>query len=109
MSISGAELAFPKGSFTDPPATPLLLLHGDADARVPYVLSALAYLRARAPKYLVTLEGAPHIPFVSPWNNVVVRTTIDFLNAYLAHRPAALGRLAVDANVAGVARLVSQP
>ena len=74
VSISGLELPFPGGTFTYQRRTPLLLIHGDADGTVPYAGSVNAFAHAHAPKFFLTLLGAPHTPFFGPAGDVIVHS-----------------------------------
>jgi dienelactone hydrolase len=89
--------------------TPMLVEHGDADTTVPIGGSADAFEHAAAPKFFVTLIGATHGNAFqggdTPAEKVVVSTTIDFLDAYVKGKTAAVSRLQRDADVAGVATL----
>jgi dienelactone hydrolase len=105
VSLWGGESPFPGGSFFSEPTPPLMLAHGDADDRLPYVLSVIAYNHAPSPKAFLTLEGAPHNPFFPPWHDPLIRSVIDFLDGFLDHDPQTIRRLPRDANVAGVASL----
>ena len=105
VSFSGIELPFPGGSFFSTPTPPLMLVHGDADQTVPYVASVNAYAQAPAPKAFLTLEHAPHVPFLAPWLDPAVRSITDFLDGFLKHDRRALRRLATDGNVPGVASI----
>ena len=110
--ISGFPLPFPGGTYytgLTPPPTPVLLVHGNADQTAPFVGSTLVYTNASAPKYLETLIGAPHVPFVDPWHATVVHTITDFLDRYLKRRPGAAAALGRDGNVPGVATLQATP
>jgi predicted dienelactone hydrolase len=93
--------------------TPLLLEHGTADTTVPIQGSASAYADANPPKFFVTLFGQTHGSAFGggarPAEQVVERTTIDFLDRYVGGRPGALARLTRDGNAAGVASLQASP
>lgn len=88
---------------------PTLVFHGDADPTLPYRLGVDAYTALGSPKWLVTLAGAPHsTPYSdedSVWDDVVRRTTLDFLDAELGGQADGLDRLRADAVVAGVSSL----
>jgi predicted dienelactone hydrolase len=105
VSLWGGEFPYPGGSYFSEPTPPLLLVHGAADQRVPYALSAFAYAQAPSPKAFLTLEGAPHNPFFSPWYDPMIRSVIDFLEGFLDHDPGSIRGLPGDANVPGVASL----
>jgi dienelactone hydrolase len=98
VPISGLQLPFGSATWAWPPV-PLLLIHGDQDRTVPVRGSIAAYEDARAPKFLVTLLGAPHTPAGPPYLDIIVNTTVDFFDRYLRGEKGALARLARDGNV----------
>lgn len=86
-------------------ATPVLFIHGDADAVVKYAVGRSAYDRLGWPKAFLTIVGGDH---VSPVGNATsVRTMIDFLRWTLYTDAAAKARLPGDATVAGKTRYES--
>ena len=88
-----------------PGGLPVLFAQGTDDTVNPYSRGLAAYGQVSAPKFLLVLRGAEHLPpFAgqSPWAAVVDRVTTDFLDRYLAGRPAPLE---ADGSVAGVATL----
>jgi predicted dienelactone hydrolase len=91
--------------------TPLLLEHGDADTTAPIQGSRDAFAQAQPPKFFVTLVGQTHGSAfgggTKPAEQVVERTTVDFLDRYVKGVRGATARLQRDANVAGVASLQS--
>jgi dienelactone hydrolase len=93
--------------------TPLLLVHGDADALVPSSASQAVYERARSPKFFVELVGQDHVSAfrggASPAEVVVERTTMEFLDCYVKDDHAALHRLQRDGDVSGVASITAAP
>ncbi|MFQ5668156.1 MAG: alpha/beta hydrolase family protein [Candidatus Binatia bacterium] len=61
--IAGGACFFGKDFYADT-SVPLLILHGDIDAIVPYVENAVfAFAEANPPKYLVTILGGSHTGF----------------------------------------------
>lgn len=106
VSIAGAQLPFPDGSVEDSSRTPTLLIHGEADDTVPYAASQAVFDAARAPKFLLTLLGAGHNPFFGPAGEVLVASTVNFLDRYLKGDRAALDELVAEGNQADVATLV---
>ena len=105
VAWSGVQLPFAGGTAFAGPTPPLMLVHGDADRTVPFSGSLNAYARAPAPKALVRLLGAPHVPFGPPWGDVVIGATADWFDRYLKRDRDALDALRSDANVAGVSTL----
>ena len=107
VPISGTELPFRGGAFVYRAETPLLLIHGDADATVPYRGSENAYRAATAPKFLLTLLHGPHSPFFGAAGEVIVKVVQDFFDHYLKARDGSLDAMSQHGNVAGTTGLVS--
>lgn len=107
--LSGAEGPFSGFEFS-PGEPPLLATQGTADPiNRPEETSAF-FEAARPPKYLLSLEGAGHMPPYTgeqPELEIVQRVTITFLYAYLEHRAAAQRRLRSIGNVSGVTTLTA--
>jgi dienelactone hydrolase len=108
--LSGAEIP-QLGAFTIPAGgPPLLATQGTADPiNLPSATSAF-YDTAPAPKYLLELLGASHLPPYStqePQLGVVERVSIAFLGHYLEH--TSLKRLLAAGSVSGVATLEADP
>jgi predicted dienelactone hydrolase len=112
--IDGVEADFGKGTFFGGRTVPILVLHGTADQTIPYVNGKKIYDDAKAPRFLVSLIGAPHVSFLqigTPgqkppiWEHVDVQSVIDFLQVELDHDNSALKQLSVVANEPGVASL----
>jgi dienelactone hydrolase len=86
------------------PPAPLLIIHGNGDPR-----GRDPYGMASAPKYLMTLERATHSPpfedTPDPADELVVRVTVDFWDAFLYEQRSALDALSTNATVPGVATL----
>ena len=92
-------------------------MHGTADKTIPYANGKKIYEDAKAPKFFVSLIGAPHVSFLQlgppgqkppRWENVDVNSVVDFLDGELNHDPQALRRLAVVGKTKGVARFQEQ-
>lgn len=80
ISMSGIVVPLTGGSYRDPPRTPLLLIHGDADTAVPIGASQRAFSQLPVPRVFVTIHRADHISiFLPPAGQVVNEATIDFL------------------------------
>jgi predicted dienelactone hydrolase len=98
--LAGDEVSFPGGHFDFATAPPLLLVHGTADALLPYPQAIAIYNQARGPKALLTIKGGSHesaAGFSAPSAASVRRTTTDFFAAYVAGDRAALNRFPTDA------------
>ncbi len=113
VSVDGLELTF-NGAFFSGRSVPLLLFHGDVDGTVPYSASQRLFADSPSPKYFVTLHGAGHTAFrqagnasqpPSPWEPVIVRSVLDFLDRYVRGQRGALAALQADATVSGVASI----
>jgi dienelactone hydrolase len=110
--LSGAELPGLGGFDFAAGSPPLLATQGTADTVNPPSLTSEFFDRARAPKYLLSLLGAEHLPPYSdqqPQLAIVRRVTIAFLDAYLKHSARGLKRLPSLGDVPGVASLVADP
>jgi dienelactone hydrolase len=89
-------------------ATPLMLVHGDADQTVSYSQSRAVFAKAVGPRDLLTILGGMHSGYLGggdPVSQAVLRATLDFWAGYLRGDPAALARLPSDAVVPGATTL----
>ncbi|MGI9183853.1 MAG: alpha/beta hydrolase family protein [Solirubrobacteraceae bacterium] len=100
--IPGTGLYFPRGT------PPLLATQGTADTINQPHFTYDFFARARPPKYLLKLLGAPHLPpytYEQPQLSIVGRVTTAFFNLYLKHERSGLGRMTAAGNVPGRAAL----
>ena len=77
----------------------LLVGQGDHDSTNPPPYGQAVYQQAARPRFFLDLLGAGHLPpfsGASPWQSVVDRTTLDFLDHYLAGRTASIAALLSD-------------
>jgi predicted dienelactone hydrolase len=112
--IDGTETSFGKGRFfAGRRTTPILVLHGTADTTIPYSHGKKIYEDAKAPKFLISLIGAPHVSFLQlgppgqkppRWEDVDVDSVVDFLDGELNHDALGLHELARVGNTKGIAR-----
>jgi dienelactone hydrolase len=112
MILSGAEIPGFGGFQIQPGGPPLLATQGTADTINPPSATNAFYDSAPAPKYLLELLGASHLPPYSsqePQLGVVERVTIAFLDHYLKRTPGSLQRLLRAGNVPRVATLNADP
>jgi dienelactone hydrolase len=102
---------------------PALMVHGDADERVPYAAGRASFDAAPAPKFFLTLFGighpltlglqpAPTDTHVEPLPrrpdpDALMTTTTDFFDRYLKSNKSALDRMLRHGNISGVAQLES--
>ena len=94
------------------PSPPLLATQGTADTINPPSFTTNFYDIAPAPKYLLWLLGASHLPpytYQQPQLGIVERVTIAFLDHYLKGSARALRRMRAAGTVAGLARLDADP
>jgi predicted dienelactone hydrolase len=100
--LSGIKVPFGETPFNFS-GTPILITHGTADGSIPYKNAPIAYAAAAAPKYFVTLIGAGHAPPYEddpdPHDDVVIKVTLDFWNAYLRGVDTSATQLVKDAQV----------
>jgi pimeloyl-ACP methyl ester carboxylesterase len=83
---------------------PILVTQGTADTINPAGRGLAAFALAASPKYLLTLEGAGHLPPLisgSRFYGVVVRVTETFFDSYLRTGGAGAARATLEAQVAG--------
>jgi dienelactone hydrolase len=109
--LSGAEIPGLGGYGFRPGEPPLLAVQGTADTSNAPSSTYRYFGLAAAPKFLLTLLGAPHLgPYTDqqPYLGIVERTSIAFLDRYLEHRPGARLRLWGAAQVPGIATLTSR-
>jgi dienelactone hydrolase len=106
--LSGQEIPGVGGYDFPAPSPPLLATQGLADTiNLPPTTYAF-FDAAPAPKYLLTLPGAPHLPPYTnhqPQLSIVERVTIAFLDRYLKGRRGALARMRSAADRPGLAAL----
>ena len=109
ITLSGAELA--PDEISPNKHRPLLAVQGSADKINPPVYTRALYREVPAPKYLLTLIGAGHLP---PYTSnrrqltLVERVTIAFLHHYFKRQPLR-PLLAAGNSEPGYARLTSDP
>lgn len=110
--LSGAEIPWLASYTIAPGGPPLLATQGtDDDVNLPSA-TADFYDTAAAPKYLLQLIGAKHLPPYSTNKvqlGVVQRVTTAFLQHYLEHDAAAAQTMLSSGHVPGVATLQADP
>jgi dienelactone hydrolase len=113
--MAGAQLPVAGGRYLRAFGPPLLAIQGTVDTINPPSRTSVLYDAAPSPKYLLWLHGADHLgPFttVAPFEPVVERVTIEFLDRYLkgtgtrvhvsrAARSAGVATLRADVPAAG--------
>jgi dipeptidyl aminopeptidase/acylaminoacyl peptidase len=111
MVFSGAEWPWTPGSFFTRATPPILFVQGDADNINPPAGSVTMYQAdTTGPRFYLDLFGQGHAPpyeSLIPAARIVARVTVDFLDRYLAGQPGAAAAMRQDADVGGVASLVS--
>ena len=79
----GPEGTF-SGTYFEGHSPPLLVVNGTKDTIGPYAVSQAIYARAPAPKFFLSLLGAPHEGFaMEPWSPVVNDTIAAFFDRYI--------------------------
>jgi predicted dienelactone hydrolase len=98
--LDGVDSPYSSGTYDLTDLPPTLWVHGTKDAAIGYDEAVRMFNEAEGPKALLSLKGADHGGWLaadSPHFDRSVRTTVDFLRAYLEHDASARGRL-VDAS-----------
>ncbi len=109
--LSGAEIPGVGGYDFSAGGPPLLAVQGTADTSNAPAATYRYFGLASAPKFLLTLLGAPHLgPYTDeqPYLRVVERVSIAFLDRYLKHLAGARLRMWRAANLPGVATLTAR-
>lgn len=112
MILSGQEIPGVGGYDYPAPSPPLLATQGLADTiNLPATTYAF-FNPAPAPKYLLTLPGASHLPPYTdeqPQLSIIERVTVAFLDRYLKGNRGALARMRSAADRPGIAALQADP
>jgi len=108
--LAGRETPYGSGQFWAKIATPLLLVHGDADNNVQYADGRRAYADAPPPRFLLTIvngnHGGPYTGDMGdPQAALVTDATLDFLDQYLHGASDGVARLQARVDAPGVAKL----
>lgn len=88
-------------------AAPLLLAQGDRDSVVPFSNSQTVWNQVHARRFYLVLQGADHLPpaqGAAPWAPVLERSTIAFLDRYVAGRATSDDTVVQAGSQPGVAR-----
>jgi fermentation-respiration switch protein FrsA (DUF1100 family) len=112
LVLSGAEMSGIGGYSFGGAAPALLAVQGTRDVFNEPRYTYAYYRAARAPKYLLRLLGAGHLPPYTteePQLAVVQRVTRLFLDGYLNGELGAVAQLPADGSVPGIASLASEP
>jgi pimeloyl-ACP methyl ester carboxylesterase len=85
---------------------PLLIIHGDEDEVVPYAKGTEAFRKIRSARWFITLKEGGHVPaflagFAQTHSALVIRTTLDFLDAQLKGRADGIDDLKAAVKAAG--------
>jgi dienelactone hydrolase len=97
--LDGDPQAYAGGQYDYRGAPPILLVHGTADALLPYSQMVGVFNGAKGPKGLLALNGAGHGNWLAPsskWFRSAFQATTDFFAAYLRGDKAALTRIPAD-------------
>jgi fermentation-respiration switch protein FrsA (DUF1100 family) len=97
--LDGDPEAYPAGHYVFNGNPPMLIVHGTADALLPYGQMVGVFNSAKGPKGLLALKGAGHSNWIAPsskWFTSALQSTTDFFNAYLRGNKTALARISKD-------------
>lgn len=110
--LSGARYGYPGGTWFPAGSPPLLATQGTADTVNPPALTNDFFTNdPQADKYLLCMQGAPHLdPYVTRNNyeHLVAQVSTAFLDAELYHRPEALATMTQAGTVPGLATFSSR-
>ena len=105
--LAGNPLVFAGGTYAYADSPPMLLVHGADDAYLPYGEAVNIFNDAVGPKGLLTVEKGGHGDWISSKAKAyqsVLRTTLDFLAAYLEGDVGARDHLPAD-GTAGLTKI----
>jgi predicted dienelactone hydrolase len=106
VEISGVEVAFPGGDYSDRPDTPLLAIHGAQDTTIPVTGSDQLIAKAEPPTYYVRFPRGDHTSILSAPEGVLVdEAVIAFFDLYLKADPRQLDELRSQVHESGLATL----
>jgi predicted esterase len=97
--LAGLPAEYAGGEYDLADTPPMLFVHGTEDSLLPYAEAVRLAEELTAPRGVLTLEGGDHSSWVvadDPAFAAVLRTSIDFLDAYLRGDADALARLPDD-------------
>jgi dienelactone hydrolase len=104
IAVSGGPYPFPAGNYDDPPATPMLLVHGGADETVATGISDLVFGRPYGPVWYLRPGAATHAGvFFGEPGRLFDEAAVAFLDAELKGDPAGLDAVGADVTASGVA------
>ncbi len=109
--LSGSPAPFADGSYDFDNIPPIMFVHGVNDQAVSFNQSADTFNDAASPKAFLVLDKADHIDWLDVTSDefkIVVRATIDFLDAYLRGDSAARRSLS-EQQLPGVATMRFSP
>ncbi|MGH9069373.1 MAG: hypothetical protein ACRD0J_18055, partial [Acidimicrobiales bacterium] len=109
--LAGEELKVPKGSYFTVGSPPLMVVQGSADTVNQPAESQAIYNQSPPPKYLLDIVNGTHdAPYEGngAGAQVVRRTTLAFLDTYLAGHSGAAPRIGQQGDVPGVSTLSDQ-
>jgi len=106
ISISGFEMAFPGGDVENPPATPLLLVHGEQDDLIGIDWSSdVLFGKALPPVYYLKFPAGDHENLLSQHDmaELLDVTVVAFLDAHLLADAERLETLPGEVESSGIA------
>jgi dienelactone hydrolase len=104
--LSGGELAFPNGDYTDRPPIPLLIAHGGMDQRLPRDNADKLFAAATGPTAYVLFPDGTHSGIIQgDLGKVTEEAVIAWLDRWLRSDPTGLSQLPAAINTSGIATL----
>ena len=106
VTVAGGPLDAGDGGYDDQPDTPMLLIHGAADAAVPVSIGDAMVDFVQAPVTYLRFDAGDHVSvFVADEGRLLSDAVLAFLNAHLRGDSTGLDRLPTEVEASGIAEL----
>ena len=107
--LSGIQVDFPNGDFTNRTPVPLLLGHGTADTTLPVDGSDKLYAAATGPTAFLKFPGGSHSGILGGEDGALLqKAVVAWLDKWLRDEPAALAALPAEVDASGIANLTTK-
>ncbi|MEY2462482.1 MAG: hypothetical protein QOH64_620 [Acidimicrobiaceae bacterium] len=107
--LSGIEVAFPNGNFTNRTPVPLLLAHGTADTTLPVDGSDKLFAAATGPTAFVKFPGGSHTGILAGDDGKLLqKAVVAWLDRWLRDDPSGFAALPAAIDTSGIASLTTK-